>query len=132
MKEEYKNPFGTWEVTTEGDVEGRSRKNLGTHTGNVDDIALHLADKCYYVLNFKKVEITQEFVTKRKEVNISFDYGAVDIKNDLDEVREVFSERPVSIEIGQYYNAIKITSTEDVGTAVSVKEVDKHGFVFGF
>jgi len=33
MKEEYKNTYGRWRVTTEGDVEGRSTTDLGTHLG---------------------------------------------------------------------------------------------------
>ena len=46
------NPVGRWKVTTEGDVEGRSTTNLGTHEGHIADIARELADKAYYSLYF--------------------------------------------------------------------------------
>lgn len=44
----YDNPFGIWHVTTEGDCEGRSPRDLGFHEGYIDEIALALADKCFY------------------------------------------------------------------------------------
>lgn len=47
--------YGTWTVTTEGDCEGRSTRNLGTHTGYLDDIAFALADQAYYGLEFEPV-----------------------------------------------------------------------------
>ena len=40
-RKEYKN-YGTFKVTTEG----RSIKDLGVHTGYIDEIAFALADKC--------------------------------------------------------------------------------------
>ena len=49
----YTNPYGLWEVTTEGDCEGRSRKGLGVFEGYLDDIAFYLANKAYYTLEFK-------------------------------------------------------------------------------
>lgn len=52
---DYKNPYGLWRVTTEGDCEGRSTKNLGIYQGYIDDIAFALADKCSYVLRFEKI-----------------------------------------------------------------------------
>lgn len=48
----YDNPFGIWHVTTEGDCEGRSPRDLGFHEGYIDEIALALADKCFYSLYF--------------------------------------------------------------------------------
>lgn len=46
-----------WQVTTEGDCEGRSMKTLGYFVGGVDEIALHLANQCYYSLSFRKIEV---------------------------------------------------------------------------
>ena len=37
--EDYKNPYGIWIVTTEGDCEGRSTRHLGVFQGYIDDIA---------------------------------------------------------------------------------------------
>ena len=55
-REKYMNPYGKWVVTTEGDCEGRTTEHLGTFEGYLDDIAFALADKCFYTLEFKKVE----------------------------------------------------------------------------
>ena len=73
--EDYKNPYGTWKVTTEGDVEGRSTRQLGTYTGYIDEIAFALADKCYYELHFTKVHPEELDLTPKKSmVVVGFDY----------------------------------------------------------
>lgn len=56
MRQEYSN-YGTFEVTTEGDCEGRSVRHLGTFTGYIDEIAFALADKCYYSLRFSLLKL---------------------------------------------------------------------------
>lgn len=48
--------YGTFNVTTEGDEEGRSTAHLGTYTGYIDEIAFHLADEAYYQLTFRRVK----------------------------------------------------------------------------
>ena len=48
----FGNPIGWWQVTTEGDCEGRSTKQLGDFYGHVAEIAFHLANKCGYTLQF--------------------------------------------------------------------------------
>lgn len=49
----YESPIGWWYVTTEGDCEGRTIRNLGHHYGHVAEIAFELANKCMYSLRFK-------------------------------------------------------------------------------
>ena len=51
----YASPIGWWKVTTEGDEEGRSTRDLGAHYGHVAEIAFHLADKVFYTLQFEAV-----------------------------------------------------------------------------
>lgn len=51
----YKSPIGWWKVTTEGDEEGRSTTDLGTHYGHLAEIAFHLADKVFYTLQFEAI-----------------------------------------------------------------------------
>ena len=64
VAEKYKDIYGYWIVTTEGDCEGRTTKTLGTFKGYIDDIALSLANKCYYSLCFTKIkEPTEEKYT---------------------------------------------------------------------
>lgn len=126
MKEKYKDIYGTWVVTTEGDVEGKSRENLGTFTGYVDEIALHLADKCFYSLTFKKVEPITEYVPKRNEVNVQFDIdsGTWD-KMDLAEISDVFKNRPVQIIHSDYFAAFKIISHHNIEKDLKQKALNK-------
>jgi len=44
---------GRWRVTTEGDVEGRTTRDLGVHVGHVADIAATLAPLVHYGLDFR-------------------------------------------------------------------------------
>lgn len=48
----WSEPIGWWKVTTEDDEEGRTTRELGTFHGHVAEIALHLANKCFYSLRF--------------------------------------------------------------------------------
>lgn len=69
----YDNPFGIWHVTTEGDCEGRSTRDLGIHEGYIDEIALALADKCYYSLCFVAINIhSLDMTPTRKTVDVTF------------------------------------------------------------
>ena len=75
--EDYKNPYGIWKVTTEGDCEGRSTRQLGIFQGYIDDIAFALAEKCCYSLQFTKISIDIPTPTKAiGEVNVTLDIGS--------------------------------------------------------
>lgn len=54
-KEGYESPIGWWNVTTEGDCEGRSTRHLGTHYGHVAEIALSLPEEPCYSYRFQPV-----------------------------------------------------------------------------
>lgn len=73
-KNQYLNAYGNWTVTTEGDCEGRTTRNLGTYIGFVDEIAFHLADQSYYSLTFKRNPDQNEvrFQPKATKVNVKF------------------------------------------------------------
>ena len=116
IKKGYDNVYGTWQVTTEGDVEGRSVKQLGIYTGYVDEIALHLSDRVYYSLTFKRSEDVGEYVQKRNSVLVQFDIesGTWPICNsgNLDKIREIFSERDVEITDSNIYASFTIKSNK--------------------
>lgn len=76
-EKDYTNPYGTWQVTTEGDCEGRSTRNLGVYVGYLDDIAFALADKCFYSLRFTKI-CTEIPVPESARENVSV---SLDIKS---------------------------------------------------
>jgi hypothetical protein len=73
----YNNPIGVWHVTTEGDVEGYTTKDLGVWYGHVCNIAFHLAHKSSYKLEFTPVSsmnystVSGVTVSKNKNVDIS-------------------------------------------------------------
>lgn len=46
-----------WHVTTQGDCEGRTTRNLGFHVGDVTVIAFNLAKESYYSLEFKEIKV---------------------------------------------------------------------------
>ncbi len=110
----YQNCRGTWHVTTEGDCEGRSVKDLGVHTGYMDDIAKALGDKCYYTLQFKPVGKSLPEPTKAvKEVHVSLDIDSETWGMTPKERHQWFQNnflknRPVSVAEGTYYASVKL------------------------
>lgn len=123
----YTNVYGLWNVTTEGDCEGRSTKNLGDFEGNIDEIALHLADKCYYSLRFTLIS-PPEFTTYKPtgdSVNVSLDIksNTWNYTNDemVREMSEIFKHRPVTIQPCTYYAAFTISIPESVKHAEKKK-----------
>ena len=108
--------LGLWTVTTEGDCEGRTVKQLGTFIGHFDDVALHLADQAYYGLRMKYT--TQKEQTLRKtgsEVEVSFDIetGTWDIgtypRAEIVRIWLKNNDRTeVAVKEGKYYACVKL------------------------
>lgn len=112
--------YGHWHVTTEGDVEGRSTRDLGTHEGHIDDIAFALADQCYYSLRFDFVKPSELLNTKkpaRKKVNVSLgiDSGTWDLHGQdlVDYWQECFKGRGVTVLGNQYFAGVEIARDAD-------------------
>lgn len=107
--------YGTWEVFTEGDCEGKSTRFLGTFTGHVDEIALHLACKCEYTLNFKREKDSTPLLEPTKScVDVQFidDYGTPSQFKSLNGLKEVLKDRPVQVTHSKYYKSFKITTDD--------------------
>jgi hypothetical protein len=51
----YTCPIGWWSVSTDGDVEGRTTRELGQFYGHIAEIAFSLADKVFYSIRFSPV-----------------------------------------------------------------------------
>lgn len=66
----WTSPVDIWEVTTEGDCEGRTTKKLGTHTGHIVDIAQRLGGHASYGLRFTRMTETKLPSKPVKQVNI--------------------------------------------------------------
>lgn len=109
----YESVYGFWSVTTEGDVEGRTTRHLGTFEGYVDEIALHLADQCYYSLTFKKIKPVTNFVPSRNDVDVTFDIDSgtwnTPNKELAKQMKKFFSNRPVHILPSNYFASFKIS-----------------------
>jgi hypothetical protein len=79
LQEWADSPVGWWIVTTEGDCEGRTTDQLGTHYGHVVEIAMSVTGGCGYSFRFvpiKGLEVPPGHETRqavRKEANIRLD-----------------------------------------------------------
>ena len=120
MNAYYKNTYGTWVVKTCSESNEIFSVNLGTFTGHVDEIALHLADKCNNTLSFKLATRVKKFIPKKESVSIKFDIesNTWDMHGHelLIETTEIFSDRPVSV-VESYsggYFEIKLTNEDDL------------------
>ena len=110
IKPPYDNPYGIWEVTTEGDCEGKTTRRLGVYSGYIDEIALALADKCCYSLQFSQlniVKVDNTFTPKCKTVTVNLDINSGTWDMSAHErvlaMEKVFKDRPVYIKQGQAY-----------------------------
>lgn len=124
LDKNYINPFGIWQVSTEGDEEGKTIKILGVYTGFVDKIALALANKAYYSLLFKRVNSkVLDKTPKANKVSIAFDIdsGTWDLpSNELVKVmQEAFKDRPnIQVEKSNYFASFSIVDTSlDIETS---------------
>lgn len=112
-----KSPVGWWKVTTEGDCEGRTTTDLGTHYGHVCEIALSLKG-CGYSLRFEPVKkkpqgvygnatewrIERRIVTK--QTNITLD--PINYKGGEKEIAEWLDCPEVIVKPCNYYGAYTI------------------------
>lgn len=99
------DPVGTWQVTTEGDCEGRTTTSLGVWTGHIADIAFTLSDRVYYTLQFKRIDpgsmVIDPAKSQRDEVSIRLDCstGTWDLGSELRVIayREILHKIPASV-----------------------------------
>lgn len=117
------DPVGLWEVTTEGDCEGRTVNRLGTFEGHIVDIAFFLAKKSYYGLRFSPVdpkdrEVIPDPEVKSVAISLSIDSGSWDLEGDhrAAAISEMLSKRPSDVRFtvrkGQYYATVILDRDE--------------------
>ena len=120
--------YGTWHVTTEGDCEGRSTRDLGTHTGNIDDIAFALASQAYYGLHFNSVNPTilkgREPTKSKVEVSLDIGISQLDInKNDrVEYFKRMLRGRDVTVKPGTYYACVSLVSGSSLEAQADAKK----------
>jgi len=113
-QKEYRR-FGTWRVTTEGDEEGRTVRELGSYTGNFDEIAFALADKEFYKLTFEMVDAPPtEYKPVRDRVNISFhiNSGTWDMHHLVRTqfFRRLLQDTDIDVTEGQLFASVKLVT----------------------
>lgn len=116
---DYNSSYGIWKVTTEGDCEGKTTRNLGIYEGNISDIAFYLKNKCEYSLRFSPAK-----ATKIESCDV-IHYGCVSVSLDIDSGTWNMSpedrtnyfkvllntenrEHVVTVEPGAYYASVKL------------------------
>ena len=120
--------YGTWHVTTEGDCEGRSTRDLGTHTGNIDDIAFALASQAYYGLRFESVNPTilkgREPTKSKVEVSLDIGTGTWNMDNDdrIAYFKRMLRGRDVTVKPGTYYACVSLVSGSSLEAQADAKK----------
>lgn len=120
--------YNTWQVTTEGDCEGRSIRHLGVHVGNIDDIAFALASQAYYGLRFELVEptVVSEYEPTGTKIEVSIDVksGTWDMnKNDrIAYFKRMLRGRDVTVKSGTYYSCVTLISNSSLEAQADAKK----------
>jgi hypothetical protein len=122
------NAHGTWIVTTEGDEEGRSTRQLGTHTGYLDEIAFKLASQAYYGLQFnpvdpQKIEKIGKSGTK-VQVSLGIESGTwdMDAHARVGYFKQMLAGRDVLVEPGQYYACVLLVDGKSPEAQAKARE----------
>ena len=115
----YHEPYGYWHVTTEGDCEGRTTKDLGYHKGYLDAIARDLSGNAFYRLQFT-VEHPDKINIQRKprnNVHISLDIASktwdLDSKTRVEAIAKLLKDRPVKVTESNYFASVLLTFEEE-------------------
>ena len=109
-----------YEVTTEGDCEGRSSRSLGIWEGNISNIAFHLADKMVYSLRFEPITINKPNKISKEKVVIS----SWKLKDDIINPRYL-GAGDFRVEKGGCYNGYTLYIGEEVVKAQKRAELLK-------
>jgi hypothetical protein len=111
--------FGTWKVTTEGDCEGRTTRDLGTHEGYLDEIAFALADRAYYGLRFSQAK-PAKLDTKKPTgvsvpVSLDIETGTWDLSGSerVKYFKKLLEGSHTIVKPSKYYACVELRSTED-------------------
>lgn len=116
------SPVGIWEVSTEGDNEGRTKKNLGFFRGHVADIALYLQGEQCYTLIFNPVkenpiiDVTNGRVKGMVDIAFGIESDTWDLRKDeCTSSIEAWlnteeSKSHFTVETSNYFASVKIVS----------------------
>lgn len=122
--------YGTFDVTTEGDCEGRSTRKLGTFTGYLDELAFALADKCTYSLEFAKhVPSELDKTPKRDSVNVRLSYDSetwdMPAAERVKYFEDLLKDRNVGVRPGTSYGCCLLTRHKETNEEKKAKALEK-------
>lgn len=112
FKDSYHKKNQVWLVSTEGDCEGRSMRSLGYFQGNIAEIALYLADRACYTLEFAAVEVQPVGVPTGETIDVSFKYNAYTSPDKIAMAKEMQTivGPDFIVRAGDHYASVKITA----------------------
>lgn len=106
------SPVGTWKITTEGDCEGRTTQQLGTHSGELAEVLLGLGKSALYSLWVHPIEDMPAVPVKAPSAN--FYYGDLvnsgfddRVEKAVQEFQKFFGPNYI-VEPGQWYKSLVI------------------------
>lgn len=107
-----------WHVTTEGDCEGRTTRDLGVHFGQLDDIAFALSGSSCYKLQFDLVDPKDWARNSPKTevfVGLGIESKTWDLRGEAlaDYFRRMLDGRDVAVQIGNYHASVKLVRDAD-------------------
>lgn len=105
------SPIDLWNVTTEGDCEGRSIKHLGCYQGHFVDIAFALRKHSFYVLNFAR---GKDFKASPDDGSAAGVYVRVEGLKPDNSWYQSNLPRGVTAKRGNYYESIELTRGPDI------------------
>lgn len=135
------NIYGSFEVRTYTDSEGRSTRSLGYYTGYIDDIAFALADKCCGSLNFISIEpeyIKSKPISSKTQVQIELPINSGIWELDTDDqakyFKALFKDREVNVVDVHGYGSCtisRISEIEDKRATALAKLTDEEKHILG-
>lgn len=120
-KNYYSSPIGWWKVTTEGDCEGRSTRDLGLYYGHIAEIALSIKDSPMYEYDFSPLEedipppnTIPQYQAVRNACHIGLDINSktwpssMSSKTRVNWFTQWFDTADVTVTESSYYKAVYI------------------------
>lgn len=117
----FKDKTKLWNVHTEGDIEGKSIRDLGIFFGSIEDIAFRLRGTATFTLSFSELKIDYPKLTEAQSNNNSVIINVEGLtKNNLKRQAE---ECGINIKDCNYYNSIKLFLNDAELKELKIKEV---------
>lgn len=118
---------GLWHVTTEGDCEGKSTKDLGVHLGSLDDIAFALSTQAHYGLQFALVgpdTYNKHPMGDVVSVSLDIDSGTWDMPHErrMAYFRDMLSGRDLEVRSSTFYACVQLVRGADPKTRENLRK----------